>query len=96
MFVAVDGEVVGTGFVECWGFPVPGVVALWAFYFEDCGAEVCEPHGAVGSGENSGEVCDGEPSRMFMVSIQPQLFADSNIKLVIFYDFFVLISIHGC
>lgn len=60
MFVAVDGEVVGTGVVECWGFPVPGVVALWAFYFEDCGAEVCEPHGAVGSGENSGEVCDGD------------------------------------
>lgn len=36
------------------------------------------------------------PSRMFMVSIRPQLFAYSNIKLVIFYDFFVLISIHGC
>lgn len=96
MFVAVDGEVVGTGVVECWGFPLPGV--------SPCGLSILRTvaPGSASHMEQSGPARTREksamviPSGMFMVSIQPQLFADSNIKLVIFYDFFVLISIHGC
>src|SRR5699024_5837493 len=58
ILVAVDREVVGAHPVARRGDPGAGVIAVGGFHLDHGGAQIREQHGAVGSGEHAGEVCN--------------------------------------